>query len=82
MAAFMYRLAGEPEFDPPTVSPFTDVTPTTQFYKEITWLASEKISTGWTEADGTRTFRPANSVARDAMAAFMYRLAGLLAVWG
>jgi hypothetical protein len=73
MAAFMYRLAGSPQYTPPAQSPFSDVTPQTQFYKEITWLASKGISTGWNESDGTKTFRPLQPVARDAMAAFMYR---------
>ncbi|WP_084039586.1 S-layer homology domain-containing protein [Demequina sp. NBRC 110053] len=72
MAAFMYRLAGKPAFTPPARSPFRDVTPRTQFYKEITWLAKTGISTGY--ADGT--YRPFEPVKRDAMAAFMYRLAG------
>ncbi|GAB3546183.1 hypothetical protein GCM10027404_06020 [Arthrobacter tumbae] len=72
MAAFMYRFAGEPDFVPPAVSPFKDVTPTTKFYKEITWLASEGISTGYDD----KTFRPLQPVNRDAMAAFMYRFAG------
>lgn len=76
MAAFMYRLAGSPSFTPPTSSPFIDVQPETQFYKEITWLASKGISTGWTEADGSKTFRPIQTVNRDAMAAFMYRFGG------
>ncbi|MFF2296509.1 S-layer homology domain-containing protein [Arthrobacter bambusae] len=73
MAAFMYRLAGSPAFTAPAASPFTDVTPQTAFYKEITWLSSTGISTGWTETNGTRTYRPVTAVARDAMAAFMYR---------
>ncbi|MCM0618653.1 S-layer homology domain-containing protein, partial [Paenarthrobacter sp. TYUT067] len=46
MAAFLYRHAGSPAFTPPTVSPFTDVPVEAAFYKEITWLASEGISTG------------------------------------
>src|SRR5690554_6130373 len=37
MAAFLYRLAGEPEFTAPRTSPFRDITPQTKFYKEITW---------------------------------------------
>src|SRR5690554_3296403 len=73
MAAFMYRLAGKPSFTAPKHSPFSDVTPSTQFYKEITWLASTGVSTGWTKDN---TFRPYEPVSRDAMAAFMYRLAG------
>ena len=76
MAAFMYRLSGKPAFNPPAVSPFKDVATDNQFYKEITWLASTNITTGWIEADGTRTYAPLQSVNRDAMAAFMYRLAG------
>jgi serine protease len=80
MAAFMYRLAGSPAFNAPAVSPFADITPSTQFYKEITWLASQGISTGWIEANGSKTFRPVQPVNRDAMAAFMYRFAGKPAV--
>ncbi|MET3165391.1 UNVERIFIED_ORG: hypothetical protein ABIB19_003825 [Arthrobacter sp. UYEF10] len=75
MAAFMYRLAGKPTFMPPALSPFTDVPVGSQFYKEITWLAAQGVSTGWTEPNGTKTYRPLSSVNRDAMAAFMYRLA-------
>src|SRR5699024_2402869 len=70
MAAFMYRLAGEPAFTAPSKSPFRDVTPRTKFYKEITWLASTGISTGYAD----NTYRPFEAVKRDAMAAFMYRL--------
>ncbi|MDQ0030426.1 peptidoglycan/xylan/chitin deacetylase (PgdA/CDA1 family) [Arthrobacter bambusae] len=73
MAAFMYRMAGSPAYAAPAASPFTDVTPQTPFYKEINWLAFTRISTGWTEANKTVTFRPVTAVARDAMAAFMYR---------
>jgi|GEM_PF-3104790 len=76
MAAFMYRLAGKPAFTPPATSPFTDVPTSSQFYKEITWLADKGVSTGWTESDGSKTYRPLQAVNRDAMAAFMYRLAG------
>jgi len=76
MAAFMYRLAGKPAFAAPAVSPFADVPVGAQFYKEITWLAAQGISTGWVEADGSKTYRPLQPVNRDAMAAFMYRLAG------
>ena len=69
MAAFLYRLAGQPAFTPPATSPFVDVPTTNQFYKEIAWLASTKISGGWPD----KTFRPVEPVNRDAMAAFLYR---------
>lgn len=72
MAAYLYRLAGSPTYAPSVRSPFKDLAPTDPFYKEISWLASKGISTGW--ADGT--FRPNDSISREAMAAFIYRLAG------
>ena len=72
MAAFLYRFAGRPSFTPPGTSPFIDISPSTPFYKEITWLASTGITGGF--SDGT--FRPQGTVNRDAMAAFLYRFAG------
>jgi hypothetical protein len=76
MAAFLYRYAGSPAFSAPSVSPFKDVAPRTQFYKEITWLASTGVTTGWVESDRSRTFRPGGTVTREAMAAFLYRIKG------
>ena len=72
MAAFLYRFAGRPAFTAPTSSPFTDISPSTPFYKEITWLASTGITGGF--SDGT--YRPQGTINRDAMAAFLYRFAG------
>lgn len=72
MAAFLYRAMGSPRFTPPARPSFRDVPRTNQFYKEIEWLASRGITTGW--PDGT--FRPLDPIARDAMAAFLYRAAG------
>ncbi|MDO5534401.1 MAG: S-layer homology domain-containing protein [Propionibacteriaceae bacterium] len=57
---------------PVALRPFTDVARDNQFHKEITWLAATKIGQGWPD----NTFRPLNSVNRDAMAAFLYRAAG------
>jgi len=74
MAAFLYRMAGSPAYTPPTQSPFKDVLTTQQFYKEMSWLADTGISSGWTESDGSRTYRPLTPINRDAMAAFLYRL--------
>ncbi|MDQ6740551.1 MAG: S-layer homology domain-containing protein, partial [Actinomycetota bacterium] len=53
MAAFLYRSAGSPAYTAPTVSPFKDVSPGQQFYKEMAWVSEQGISTGWTEPDGT-----------------------------
>ncbi|MCD4850995.1 S8 family serine peptidase [Arthrobacter sp. AK01] len=75
MAAFLYRMAGSPAYTPPAKSPFKDVLTTQQFYKEMSWLAETGISSGWTESDGSRTYRPLTPINRDAMAAFLYRLA-------
>lgn len=71
-AAFLYRMAGCPSYTPPTSSPFVDVPVTHQFYREIAWAASKGITKGW--SDGT--FRPEESITRDAIAAFIYRFAG------
>ena len=68
MAAFFYRFAGRPSVTAQTT--FNDVRPaSTQFYKEISWLQSSGITTGW--PDGT--FRPYAPVERGAIAAFMHR---------
>lgn len=75
MAAFLYRAAGEPEVDTSGPSPFADVAKSNQFYKEIVWMYNSGTSTGWVEKNGTRTYRPSNKIARDAMAAFLFRLA-------
>ena len=72
MAAYLYRLAGSPEFEAPAESPFSDVPTTHPFYKEIAWLKATGITTGW--EDGT--FRPEDSINREAMAVFFYRAAG------
>ncbi|MFW7413728.1 SpoIID/LytB domain-containing protein [Demequina sp. SO4-18] len=51
---------------------FTDVPDSHAFLEEITWLAQQEITTGY--SDGT--FRPRSEVTRDAFAAFLYRLDG------
>ena len=69
MAAFFYRYAGSPAYSAPTVSPFSDVSTGSQFYREIAWLADQRITTGW--PDGS--FRPVQPIERGAMAAFLHR---------
>ncbi|MDO5662535.1 MAG: S-layer homology domain-containing protein, partial [Brachybacterium sp.] len=76
MAAFLYRMAGSPEVRTPRNQPFTDVRPGQEHYDAIIWAHQEGITTGWTERNGTRTFRPTQTIDRDAMAAFVYRYAG------
>lgn len=76
IAAFLYRLEGQPAFTPPTASPFNDVTPTSQFYKEITWLHDQRITTGYPDGG----YHPVENVQRQATVTFLYRLAGSPAV--
>ena len=59
-------------YDPPAVSPFSDVPTSHPHYTEIAWMWEQGISTGW--PDGT--YRPSQQVDRDAMAAFFYRYQG------
>ncbi|WP_199224358.1 amidase family protein [Serinibacter arcticus] len=75
MAAFLYRLVAPEGYTAPATSPFSDVNVGDQFYTEIAWLAESGVSTGWANGDGTFAFRPLEPIARDAMAAFLYRLA-------
>ncbi|WP_195419495.1 S-layer homology domain-containing protein [Collinsella sp. D33t1_170424_A12] len=76
MAAFLYRMAGEPAFEPTAGqrAAFSDVDGGTPHAREVWWLAAQGISAGWDEADGTRTFRPYETVKRCDMAAFLNRL--------
>jgi hypothetical protein len=74
MSAFMYRLAGEPEFVDPVTPSFSDVAPDFAFYSEIEWMNAEEITTG----HGDGTYRAGAGVSRQAMSAFMHRLAPLL----
>ncbi|SEE35349.1 S-layer homology domain-containing protein [Arthrobacter alpinus] len=71
VAAFLYRIHGSPAVT--GASNFTDVSSTNMFYKEITWLAANGITSGWIEPNQTVTFRPNLSIQRDAIAAFLYR---------
>ena len=69
MAAFLHRYAGVTDYTAPATSPFSDVPTGHPFYTEIAWLAEQGITTGF--PDGT--FRPGQSITREAMAAFLYR---------
>lgn len=72
MAAFMFRFASGSVTSPTCASdPFTDVESTMTFCGAIAWLVDQGISGGY--PDGT--FRPAAPIERQAMAAFLHRLA-------
>ena len=71
MAAFLYRYVGSPAGPFPDPG-FSDVPPSHQFFTAISWLAQSGITGGY--ADGT--FRPAEPLSRQGMAAFLHRMAG------
>jgi hypothetical protein len=71
MAAFLHRLAGAPATTPPAEPTFTDVGAGHPFRDEVEWMAGEQIAAGF--EDGT--FRPLVGVTRQAMAAFLFRVA-------
>ena len=65
----------KPEEVKKPIGVFSDVFEDTPHAYEILWTADSGISKGWTEHDGTKTFRPYVDVARCDMAAFIRRLA-------
>jgi subtilisin family serine protease len=75
MSAFMYRLAGSPAFADPASPTFGDVGTGNPFFTEVEWMAAEQIATG-TAASPKPLYKPSQPVSRQAMSAFMYRLAG------
>lgn len=92
MAAFLFRLACkwglvDKSWRAPMkmTTYIDDVSDTTPHVREIRWLVSTGISKGWVFERGgyefTR-FRPYSTVARQDMAAFLYRLAELAAKGG
>ncbi|WP_298458993.1 GDSL-type esterase/lipase family protein [uncultured Cellulomonas sp.] len=76
MAAFMYRYAGEEYTPEPGQQTFSDVGPDNPFFVAIEWMAANDLAKGY-EGD---LFGPTRPVSRQAMGAFLYRLAGEPAV--
>ena len=76
MSALLYRVAGEPAYTPSASEKayYSDVDSAVPHANEILWLASVGLSAGWTEEDGSHTFRPYEDVARCDMAAFLHRM--------
>jgi hypothetical protein len=73
MSAFMHRLAGDDPVTLPGSPSFADVPFSHPFSEDVEWMAAEEISTGY---PGTPvTYRPNDPVTRQAMSAFMHRLA-------
>ncbi|UOR03237.1 S-layer homology domain-containing protein [Leucobacter allii] len=60
---------------PPFENPFEDIAEDTKFGTEILWMAEQGLTTGFRQADGTTRFDGARKVTREAVAAFLYRIA-------
>ncbi len=63
----------------PSVAParFDDVTDdSSPFYAAIQWMYASGISLGTAQVEGRPLYKPVDSVSRQAMAAFLYRLSG------
>ena len=75
MAAFLYRAANPGQTAPAcTEQEFWDVPVDAPFCAEISWLASQGITTGYDDGGQTLPgFHPTAAVSRQAMAAFLYR---------
>jgi hypothetical protein len=73
VAAFLFRISGEVGYVAPERSSFTDVSLGHPFFAPIHWAAEHHLTDGY--ADGT--WRPSAPVTRQAMAAFLHRLAAL-----
>ncbi|QIM19507.1 hypothetical protein G7066_14665 [Leucobacter coleopterorum] len=76
MAAFIYRMEAPKKYVAPKVSPFADVKPGDPFYREIAWMHEAKLSTGWKQPGAKPVYKPKDSLSREAMAAFIFRLQG------
>jgi hypothetical protein len=78
MSAFLARLA-DASLTTCTVPPFSDVPTTHPFCREIQWMKDAAVSTGFSSGCGAFTppcYLPGANVTRQAMSAFMSRVAG------
>ena len=74
MAAFLFRQYGNANYKAPTTSYFSDIKPGDKFYKEISWMYANKVSTGVKQPSGKPAYQAKSGITREAMAAFMFRL--------
>ena len=73
MALFLARYAGA-TLATPTTQSFSDVPTNASSAAAIEWMKSTGISTGTPASSGLPSYKPADAVSRQAMAAFLYRL--------
>lgn len=67
----------ETETPPISSSNFADIPSNHKFAKEIDWMYTSGLSTGIKETGGNVVYRDKESVTREAMAAFLYRMSGV-----
>ena len=77
VATFLWRAKGCPE-PVTTDNPFTDVAPSSAFYKAILWAAENGITAGTSDT----TFSPANPCTRAHVVTFLWRAQGKPAAAG
>lgn len=73
MAAFMYRQYKADISTKPGGQKLVDVPKGHKFYKEITWMSSNGITTGVKQPNGSLAFEPKDRTSREATAAFLHR---------
>lgn len=67
------RVPGTPAL--PSTAPFPDVPKNHKFYREIAWMSTSGMSTGVAQPNGAPHYEPRANISREAMAAFLFRLA-------
>jgi parallel beta-helix repeat protein len=77
MAIFLARYAKINTSTPPTTQSFADVPLSAASAAAIAWMKNVGISTGTAQPSGLPLYKPADPVSRQAMAAFLSRLAAL-----
>jgi hypothetical protein len=78
MALFLARYAHANLTVAPTVQSFADVPVDAPAAAAVKWMKDTGISTGTVQPSGLPLYKPVDPVSRQAMAAFLYRLAHLL----
>jgi endo-1,4-beta-xylanase len=77
MAAYLFRLSNPGADDPTcTSAPYPDVSTSSTFCGDISWLKQQHITEGYQDGG----FHPTASIARQEMAAFLHRLSASLPI--
>lgn len=74
MAAFLFRIGGDTEYEAPAAASYSDVGPGHPFFREVEWVSGPAATS---KGYGDGTWRPADPVTRQAMSAFLRRLSAV-----